>query len=443
MNKFEIDIQHFISSLSLLNKDHLYLVALSGGADSVSLLRCLHALHYRIEAVHCNFHLRGEESDRDERFCKNLCQQLGIRLHLIHFDTRTYAQKHHISIEMAARQQRYAYFESLMLDTHAKGICVGHHQEDSVETFLINLVRSTGIHGLTGIAPKNGTIIRPLLCISKKDIISYLNLLHQNYVTDSTNFVADVQRNKIRLDIIPQLEKINIAAQSNILKTAQRLNDIAHILDNYMAQFAQWIQHEYYLSFPTEQVTHEYLLWYLLRNYQFSSAQVEQIYHCLSQESGKIWLSPTHQLLLERKQLLLAQHTAFPTRQLSITTMGRYTYSAKTMFQVSLYENVLNKQIFKDKRFAFVDYDKVVFPLVVRPTQQGDRFQPYGMKGTKLLSDYLTNCKMSLFDKRLQLVVTDATHRIMWVVNQRLANWCAVTDTTNRILQIQRFVEEK
>lgn len=161
------------------------------------------------EAVTCNFHLRGKESDRDENFCVALCERLGIKLHRCHFDTRSYAEARKISIEMAARELRYRYFEQLRQDIGAEAICVAHHQDDSIETLLMNLIRGTGINGLKGIQPINGHIIRPLLCVGRKDIEDYLNSLGQDYVTDSTNLVDDVMRNKIRLNVIPLLETIN------------------------------------------------------------------------------------------------------------------------------------------------------------------------------------------------------------------------------------------
>ncbi len=437
LNNFEHHISQYISSLSLLDKDELYLVALSGGADSVSLLRCLYALGYHIEAVHCNFHLRGEESICDENFCKELCKKINIRLHLTHFNTVTYAQTHKVSIEMAARDLRYCYFNELIDTCHAAGICVGHHKEDSVETILINLVRSTGIHGLTGISPKNGKIFRPLLCVSKKEIISYLDSLQQHYVTDSTNLVADVQRNKMRLEVIPNLEKVTPAAQQNILKTAERLSSIVELLDTYMAEHAQWKQKKQYLSFPIAQITNEYILWYLLKNYQFTPAQTEQIYNNLHGESGKVWASATHQLLFDREEILLAPHSVFTTQQIEVQKIGTYSYNSSIELNISLEHNNDNFHIIKDKKFAFLDASCVRFPLTIRPNTIGDRFQPFGMKGTKMLSDYMTNHKMSVFDKHLQLVVTDANNQILWVVNDRIADWCKITNKTSKILKIE------
>lgn len=421
----------------MLRKDELYLVALSGGADSVCLLRCLKALGYHLEAIHCNFRLRGEESDRDELFCQELCRKLDVPLHLAHFDTRGYARLHHVSIEMAARELRYAHFKNLCKDMGAGGVCVGHHQEDSVETILINLVRSTGIHGLTGIAPENDCIYRPLLCVSRKEITDYLQTIQQNYITDSTNLVADVQRNKMRLEVVPLLESINPAAQQNILQTALRLADVVSILDGWMEQVARWKPRGPYWYFPLKEVTHEYVLWYLLKNYHFSSKQVDNIYANRNNGSGRVWASKTHELLIDRGQLVLAQRNDEPQKTIIIPEPGVYRYDATLKVRLSVTTAPTSVQTVKDKRCAYMDFDKASFPLVLRPVQPADRFQPFGMKGTKLLSDYMTDCKMSLFEKRRQQVLTDHQGHILWVVEERLADPCKMTTATQTILKVE------
>ncbi len=421
----------------MLRKDELYLVALSGGADSVCLLRCLKALGYRLEAIHCNFRLRGEESDRDELFCQELCRKLDVPLNLAHFDTRGYARLHHVSIEMAARELRYAHFKNLCKDMGAGGVCVGHHKDDSVETILINLVRSTGIHGLTGIAPENDCIYRPLLCVSRKEITDYLHTIQQNYITDSTNLVADVQRNKMRLEVIPLLESVNPAAQQNILQTALRLADVVSILDGWMEQVARWKPRGPYWYFPLKEVTHEYVLWYLLKNYHFSSKQVDNIYANRNNGSGRVWISKTHELLIDRGQLVLAQRNDEPQKTIIIPEPGVYRYDATLKVRLSVTTAPTSVQTVKDKRCAYMDFDKASFPLVLRPVQPADRFQPFGMKGTKLLSDYMTDRKMSLFEKRRQQVLTDHQGHILWVVEERLADPCKMTTATQTILKVE------
>ena len=218
-------IAHFIEQHKLLSKDKKYIVALSGGADSVCLLLVLQRLGYDVEAAHCNFKLRGEESDRDEQFCVELCKKNDIEIHLAHFDTNFYAISHKISIEMAARELRYSYFENLRRDIGADAVCVAHHQNDCAETVILNLVRGTGIQGLAGIQPKRDNIVRPLLCVSRDEIEGFLADEGQDFITDSTNLDDLYVRNKIRLNIIPMMEKINPAAVQNIVKTAIRLSE--------------------------------------------------------------------------------------------------------------------------------------------------------------------------------------------------------------------------
>lgn len=230
--KIETIVRNYIVRHGMWKHDGSYIVALSGGADSVALLLILKNLGMPIHAAHCNFHLRGEESERDEQFCVDLCEREGICLHRIHFDTLTYAEKHKVSIEMAARDLRYRYFAQLARDIEADGICVAHHRDDNVETLLLNLLRGSGVDGLAAIAPKNGNILRPLLCISRQDILDYLAEKGQDYVTDSTNLEDDALRNKIRHHVIPLLETLNPAARENIAQSARYLRQAKMMLDD-------------------------------------------------------------------------------------------------------------------------------------------------------------------------------------------------------------------
>ena len=229
-------IQTYIADHNLLTKEGKHLVALSGGADSVALLLILKQLGYNFEAIHCNFHLRGEESDRDEMFCVDLCKKHGINLHITHFDTKEYCRLNHVSIEMGARTLRYAYFHQLLHDIQAESICVAHHRNDCAETLLMNIIRGTGVTGLTAIRPKNGKIIRPLLCVSRDEIIKYLEDMQQDYVTDSSNLVNDVLRNKIRLDIMPKLAEINPSVTEALANTAEHIQQVMPLIEEGVAR---------------------------------------------------------------------------------------------------------------------------------------------------------------------------------------------------------------
>ena len=230
--KFGEKISDFIARHRLLERDKRYLVALSGGADSVCLLLVLRELGYSVEAAHCNFHLRGGESDRDEAFCESLCLQQNVPFHRTDFDTTDYARRHQISIEMAARELRYNYFNEIIENVGFQGVCVAHHADDNAETILLNLVRGTGLHGLTGMSPRRGRVLRPLLGVGRDEIVDYLRSKGQSYVTDSTNFHTDHVRNKIRLQVIPLLREINPSVVGELNLTARHLADAECVLND-------------------------------------------------------------------------------------------------------------------------------------------------------------------------------------------------------------------
>ena len=282
--RFLDTIAPFIKRHELLKYDELNLVALSGGADSVCLLLCLKELGYHIEAVHCNFHLRGEESNRDEQFVIGLCKKNNIPIHLTHFDTNTYASLHQVSIEMAARQLRYHYFEQLRSDIGAKNVCVAHHLDDSVETVLLNLVRGTGIEGLTGIKWRNGHIVRPLLCVRRNDIEQWLKERGQDYVIDSTNLVANVQRNQLRLDIIPRLEQMNPGVVNNIVRTAGWISEANCVYQDTMQQTLSKIVKDGTIGINEllSQPSSECVLFEWLTPFGFTPATISAIHGCES-----------------------------------------------------------------------------------------------------------------------------------------------------------------
>ena len=427
----------FIKRQNLLDIDKKHLVALSGGADSVALLLIMRRLGYTVEAVHCNFHLRGAESNRDEQFVCSLCEKESVIVHLAHFDTKAYAELHQVSIEMAARELRYRYFEQLRQDIGAEEVCVAHHQDDAVETLLMNLVRGTGIHGLTGIRPRNGHIVRPLLCVNREEIVAYLNAVGQPYVTDSSNLVPDIMRNKLRLQVLPLLKEINPAASANIAKTAHRMAEVEQVFDLSV----QTALSEHYKdgTIAVADILHhpspECLLHELLSPYAFTPAQVEQVFANLSAPSGRIFQSPTHEVAIDRGRLVIdKRHEPLPT--LCIPEPGVYHYAGHQKFRFEISDQI---QISKSSDCASLDADKVRFPLTIRPVQTGDRFQPFGMKGSRLVSNYLTDRKCSIFEKRRQLVITDTDNRIIWLVGQRTDQRFCVNDATKSVLLIKNF----
>ncbi len=435
-------IAHFIEHHKLLSKDKKYIVALSGGADSVCLLLVLRRLGYDVEAAHCNFKLRGEEADRDEQFCVELCKKNDIKIHLVHFDTNFYAISHKISIEMAARELRYSYFENLIRDIGADAVCVAHHQNDCAETVILNLVRGTGIQGLAGIQPKRDNIVRPLLCVSRDEIESFLAREGQDFITDSTNLDDLYVRNKIRLNIIPMMEKINPAAVQNIVKTAIRLSEANKVFSHSIEEASMRVSDSTAEGLVIDieklkkEVSTEYTLFNILKNYGFNPDQIEAIDSNLEAPTGTIYLSESHQLLFDRGKMIVTERSNSAI-SLKIPETGKYVFGDKgETLEVELKTIDSTFTISKDKNIATLDARNIQFPLIFRNARNGDRFVPFGMKGSKLVSDYLTDRHRSLNEKRSQMVVEDADGRIIWLAGERTDNRFRVDAATTEVLII-------
>ena len=450
-------IKRFIASEHLLRVDALYLVALSGGADSVALLLCLKELGYRVEAVHCNFQLRGEESMRDERFCEELCQRENITLHKVHFDTQAYADLHKVSIEMAARELRYHYFFQLKEALKAEGICVGHHKEDSVETILINLVRGTGLSGLMGIRPRKNDIIRPLLCVTRHEIEDFLRRHASTFVTDSTNLVDDVVRNKIRLNVLPQLAEINPSVTEAILTTANHLSDVEAIVQESLKEAlgkavyffssessvsqSSMSKHPFQLDLTTVRAfpSPAYLLFYILKPLGFSSSQIAEMVSHLDGQTGQLWYSSTHELTHDRGFFMVLPREEGEPRTLVIPETGRYVYDEQLSLRLTERTLAPSSTVAFSKNPTIVDLDasSIRFPLTLRRVAEGDRFTPLGMRGSQLVSDFLTNLKRNRFEKRNQLVLLDATGTILWVLGLRINDHFKLTPQSTSCLRIE------
>lgn len=428
-------VEAFITKYNLLNHNDLYIVALSGGADSVALLLLLKEQGFRIHAAHCNFHLRGEESDRDEAFCVELCGRLGIELHRVHFDTKTYADLHHVSIEMAARELRYRWFEQLRQDIGAAAICVAHHQNDSVETILMNIIRGTGLRGLTGIQARNGYVLRPLLCVSRDEIERFLSERGQSYVTDSSNLTEDYMRNKIRLQVLPLLQTLNPAVLNHILQTAENLAAAQATIDVLLKGIGG--SKSLNLSEYTDYLSREYVTFEWLRNYGFNGSQVHQL---LASDTGAIFTSPMGYEVLRDRNRLLVEPVLEPMKPLKIPEEGVYVLPQMAVSNhpdSKIRVKRTSVTVSKDSAIATFDSQKVQFPLTVRRVAEGDWMVPFGMKGRKLLSDLMTDQRMTLFEKRRQLVVVDAHDEVIWAVGLRTDQRVAVTSDTAETLELR------
>ena len=422
---FRQKVIQYINEKHLFHRSDKILVALSGGADSVALLRVLLLEGYNCVAAHCNFHLRGEESDRDEEFVQNLCRGLDVPLQVIHFDTNGYASRKRISIEMAARELRYEWFEQVRLQIGASVIAVAHHRDDSVETFLLNLVRGTGINGLKGIAAVNGKVVRPLLDVSRDDILAFLADLKQDYVTDSTNLEDEYLRNKLRLNIIPLLKEINPSVCESITETARRLSDVEAVYRRSIQTVCTEVterEGKFSISRITKAVAPLAVLFELLHPYGFHAVQLKNIYRSLGTESGKLFYSENYVLLRDRDYLFLKRREE--SKEDQSYTLHQEICQIEDGFEVS-----------RNPELACLDADTVKEPLVLRRWQSGDKFVPFGMHSFKKVRDYLRDRKYSLFEKENQYVVCSGEN-IVWLVNERTDNRFRVTEKTQRVLKL-------
>lgn len=434
-NSFLDKIRNYISSNGLLEDGTKVIVGVSGGADSTALLLVLLRLGYRVHAVHCNFHLRGSESDRDQQFVTDLCNRLGVELEICQYNTQQYASDHGISIEMAARELRYADFERIMHKCGASAVCIAHHRDDSVETVLLNLIRGTGIKGLTGIKPRNGHIIRPLLCVSRQEIESWLNEIGQPYVTDSTNLETDYTRNKIRNQLLPLMRSINPDADNAVIDTAKHLQQTYAIyskaIQNATNRIVSISGHVTTISIPElhKEADTEAVLFEILTPFGFNSTQIENIGHSLNSQPGTRFLSATHQLVKERDSLTVSPIESSTFKPVTLNLEPDTTSILPDGSVLKIATAQAGMPISRLQSTATFDAGLIKGPVTIRPWQEGDWFIPFGMKGRKLVSDYLTDCKVSALERQKQLVAT-CRNDIIWVMGRRSDNRYRVTDKT-------------
>ena len=363
---------------------------------------------------------------------------------------------------MAARELRYGWFAQLSNDLGAAGVCVAHHRDDSVETVLLNLVRGTGLRGLTGVKPRSEqtmtcgknsqeqsklVVLRPLLCVSRPEIEAFLAERGQKYVTDSTNLEADVLRNKVRLQVLPLLRELNPAVSDNIQQTAENLVEAQEVLDAVVSEYINSNMLE--ISKLEKYGSSEYIVYEWLKNYGFNGSQVRQI---LDAECGGIVSSATgYDVLKDRSRLIVEKTEDYsqggrnvsskPSKRMVVPEEGTYVmpeFGGKTAENISFKVRKCAVYVSKEPHIATLDAAKVRFPLTIRRVEEGDKMQPFGMQGTKLLSDLMTDLKMNLFEKRRQLVVVDAQGVIVWAVSLRTDQRVAVSDQTKEVLEISQ-----
>lgn len=436
------EFKAFVDEQRLFSKDDRILLALSGGVDSVVLAELLLELGYTFSAAHCNFHLRGEESNRDAEFVIKWAERKKVKLFVQDFDTYAYMQEKGISLEMAARELRYSWFENLMQENQFDYLLTAHHADDSAETFFINLLRGTGIAGLHGILPKNGNIIRPLLFATRKSILDYAELKNIQFVEDSTNSETKFLRNKIRHRVIPMLKEISPDFDSIIRKNIERLRDTETVFRNTVENVKDEIiireNENIKISIAELQSLNPMgiYLYEILSDYGFNESVVNNVSMVLDAESGKRFYSKTHCLLKDREYLLI-----YPIEKEETET--EYSIDAEITSIIEPFKAKI--EVLKDLNFisvpkkanvAMLDMDLLNFPLELRHWKQGDSFVPFGMRKKKKLSDFFTSNKYSLLDKERQWLLCSGDE-IVWVVGKRIDDRFKVSNSTKSVLKIE------
>ena len=415
------------------------LVAVSGGPDSVVLLDALHREGFFVVIAHCNFHLRGEDSDLDAEFVKGLANKYQAPYCQINFDTEREAKERGVSIEMAARDLRYEWFDQMAEEWQCECIAVAHNANDAVETFFLNLTRGSGLQGLSGMAELRGKIVRPLLNVSRKQIMDYIAEYELQYRIDATNLETIYTRNKIRHNVIPQLEEINPSFLDTMADNMRFIASAQSIVENYAAEAYKSV-----VTIENERIVfdlkklEEYqgvdtLLFIWLSKYGFSSDVVMQLYRSLDDISGKQFYSATHRIVIGRGVLECTMHNAQCTMHNSQFTIGKTQFSIEEPIKLEIKEiDIVDFELIKSSNVACLDSDKLQYPLILRRWQQGDWFIPFGMKGRKKLSDFFVDKKFTMNDKE-QLWLLTSGDDIVWVVGHRVDARYAVTDRTKNV----------
>lgn len=426
---------------NLLEEDKSVVVALSGGADSVALLSMLSRLGYYCVAAHCNFHLRGEESNRDEAHAAKIASQFGVGFEVAHFDVDAYKKEHKVSTEMACRELRYEWFEQLRLKYDAQAIAVAHHGDDDVETMLLNLLRGSGIAGVSAMRWKNGFVVRPMLNVPQSDIKDYLSVNSIEYVVDSTNKENEYKRNRLRNEVLPLLKDAFPEAGMTLLKSLRFLKENREIYASAIAEAMMRYRKGNVIELSrivSEYVSPHTLLFEMLYPLGFNLEQVEDMVEAVD-GSGQEFFSSQWVAVLTRGKIQLRQIGEYENQDEEYVV----DLSKGVESPIKLQVGMISREEFYPQRIQSEMYlDERVLEgnprFVLRRWREGDRMIPFGMRGTKKLSDIFSDVKLSVAEKK-QVWILERNGMILWVVGIKTSNNFRVNDATRRILCVKNL----
>jgi len=427
----------FIEQNKLFDANIKVLAAVSGGMDSVLMAHLLHAAGFKFGIAHCNFMLRGPEADADQDFTRQLAAQLGVSFHTIHFDTQQYAVNHKVSIQMAARHLRYQWFNEVCQSAGYKAIALAHHQNDTIETILLNLTRGTGIAGLHGILPKNGPLVRPLLFLSRQEIQEIIETEKIAFVEDSSNISVKYARNKIRHKVVPLLKELNPNLEATFESNLKHFRDLEILLNEKVealqSEILVYQEDEVHISIEAVKKLSpkRLLLFKLLQPFGFIDTVVDDLLTALDKHAGRIFESTTFTLVVDRGKLIISPKGVISNEQVLINE-GDHIVHYKNYRLTVLHDD--SPLIIKDNPLATsVDADKLSYPLTIRAWHQGDQFYPLGMKTRQKLSDFFIHHKVPLHKKNGIPVLVNANGEIIWLGGYRPDERYKVDNNTKKV----------
>lgn len=430
----------FIRDNNLVSASDKVLLGVSGGVDSMVMFNLFRKAGFNVSAAHCNFSLREDESDGDEELVAYECEINSIKLHRIRFDTESYAKEHKLSIQVAARNLRYSWFNKLCDEFGYAKIAIAHNRDDVAETLIFNLTRGTGLKGLSGIKAVNGNVIRPLLFASRDEVTRYAIQNSVSFRNDSSNASIKYARNRIRHKVIPELEQINPSAKKSIAETAKHVNEAWNLVDDYLINLKdKLVKHDnnrtlFEIHGLSNEKYNKLFLFEELSSFGFSYETLEQVVSSIHGQSGKVFYSSTHQILRDRDFFILTE------KKDCVQSIVQISYDCTSIefpirLSIRLNDNSDSFKIPSDSNIAVIDADKLSFPLTLRPWQPGDRFMPFGMNKFKKVSDFLIDQKISLVEKD-QIYVLLSNNEIVWVVGKRVDDRFKITPETKSIWQL-------
>jgi tRNA(Ile)-lysidine synthase len=456
------DFIHYIKVENLFQKHDRLLLAVSGGVDSVVLCDLCDKAGFQFEIAHCNFQLRGEESERDEDFVDGIAKKYGVNLFVKKFDTKAFAEKNKISIQVAARELRYEWFEELIkthspptvqyreqppyLQHRTSYILTAHHANDNVETLLMNFFKGSGIAGLHGMLPRNGKIVRPLLFATREEIFSYLKQNQLEFVEDSSNLTDKYTRNYFRHELIPSIQKVFPKVEENLVKNIERFREIELLyqqsIDLHKKKLLEKKGNEVHIPvlklLKAEPL--QTILFEIIKDFSFSVAQTDEVIKLLKSGSGKYVSSSTHKILKNRNWLIISPINTLETDHIIIDQNEKKIVFQEGVLKLRVEENNELK-VSADSNIAMLDAKNITFPLLLRKWKQGDYFYPLGMKKKKKVSKFFIDQKMSITEKENTWIL-ESNKRILWIIGKRIDDRFKIIPSTKEVLEI-RFIEKK